>query len=128
MKYIYIGLGFLFAGLGAIGVMLPILPTTPFLLLALACFTRGSDKFNDWFVSTDLYKNNIEEFVTKRSMTLRNKIIILSFASSMLLIPLVVVKIAWVKIFIVFLIIYKYYYFIFKIKTCESNKEKVRIS
>ena len=128
MKYVYVSLGFIFAGIGGIGVMLPILPTTPFLLLALACFSRGSDKFNEWFVSTNLYKNNIEDFVTKRSMTLKNKIIILAFASSMLLIPLIVVDIMWVKIFIVLLIIYKYYYFVFNIKTCNPTKEDIRTS
>lgn len=117
MRIIYVILGFVFTGLGALGVMFPILPTTPFLLLALACFTKGSERFSIWFKGTKLYKNNIEDFVEDRSMTLRNKVVILAFASSMLAIPLIIVDIRWVKIFIVFLIIFKYYYFIFKIKT-----------
>lgn len=125
MRIIYVILGFIFTGLGALGVMLPILPTTPFLLLALACFTKGSKRFSDWFTGTKLYKNNIEDFVKERSMTLKNKVIILAFASSMLLIPLIVVDLLWVKLFIVFLIVYKYYYFIFKIKT--KPKEQLKI-
>lgn len=122
MKYIYVSFGFIFMGLGALGVMLPVLPTTPFLLLALACFSRGSDRFNEWFKNTNLYKDNLEDFVQHKTMTLRNKIIIVSFASIMLLIPLIVVDIMWVKVFIVLLMLYKYYYFIFVIKTCSPAK------
>lgn len=123
MRILFVILGFVFTGLGAIGVALPILPTTPFLLLALACFTKGSKRFSDWFTNTKLYKNNLEEFVEDRSMTLRNKILILGFASSMLMIPLFVVDILWVKIFIVCLIIFKYYYFVFRIKTTKPANE-----
>lgn len=125
MRAVYVVLGFLFTGLGALGVMLPILPTTPFLLLALACFTKGSKRFSDWFTETKLYKNNIEDFVEDRSMTLRNKVIILAFASAMLSIPLIVVDLLWVRLFIVFLIVYKYYYFTFKIKT--KPKEEINV-
>lgn len=122
MRLIYIIFGFAFMGIGAIGVVLPILPTTPFLLLALACFSRGSKRFNDWFKSTKLYKDNIADFVVNRSMSLKNKILILTFASSMLLVPLIVVDKLWVKVFVSLLIIYKYYYFTFCIKTIESKE------
>ena len=47
-KYIYITIGLIAFVLGSIGVIIPILPTTPFLLLASFCFARGSDKFNNW--------------------------------------------------------------------------------
>lgn len=125
MRFIYIMLGIIFTALGAVGVILPILPTTPFLLLALACFGRGSKRFNDYFRSTKLYKNNVEEFVNDRSMTLKNKILILSFASIMLMIPLMLVDKLWVKVFIIFLIIYKYYYFTFEIKTSREDDIKL---
>jgi hypothetical protein len=51
MKYIWIGLGWLFVLLGVAGIVLPLLPTTPYLLLAAICFSRGSQRMHDWLVN-----------------------------------------------------------------------------
>ncbi|MDU6031962.1 MAG: DUF454 family protein, partial [Peptoniphilus harei] len=50
MKILFLILGFIFLGIGIIGIYLPLLPATPFLLLATYCFARGSKKFNDYFM------------------------------------------------------------------------------
>lgn len=116
---VYIILGFIFLSLGAVGVILPVLPTTPFLLLASYFFSRGSVRFNNWFLSTKLYKNHLEGFVTNRSMTMATKIRLLSFASSVLILSAFIVKLFWVRVFIGFVVVFKYYYFTFHIKTVK---------
>ena len=57
-KFIYISVGLISFALGAIGVVLPVLPTTPFLLLASFCFAKGSDRFNTWFINTKIYRKH----------------------------------------------------------------------
>ena len=92
MRYIYLMIGMISFGLGFIGIVLPILPTTPFLLLAGFCFARSSKRVHNWFVSTKAYQRHLEPFVQKRAMTLKTKICILSLASFMLAFPLDVYK------------------------------------
>lgn len=121
LKVIYVIFAFLFLIIGSIGVVLPVLPTTPFLLLASFFFVKGSERFNKWFLSTKLYKNNLESFVKSRAMTFKTKAKILSFASTMLIIAAYIVNNTHGKIAIIFIIIFKYYYFIFNIKTIDKG-------
>ena len=69
MKLFYVILGCIGLGLGAVGAAVPLLPAFPFLMLAAFCFARSSRRLNDWFLSTRLYKNNLESFVRGRGMT-----------------------------------------------------------
>lgn len=64
-------------GLGALGAVLPILPTTPFLLVAGFCFARSSERMNAWFRSTSLYRNVLEGYTSKRAMTVKAKLLLL---------------------------------------------------
>lgn len=122
MKYLYMLLGFVFFGLGAVGVFLPILPTVPFLLLASFFFTKSSERIQTWFHKTELYKKHLKTFEEERSMSLKTKISLLLFASTMLIIAFLKMSNIYGRIFIIFLIIFKYYYFIFKIETVDSKK------
>lgn len=120
LRILWLILGFAAIGLGAVGVILPILPTTPFLLLASFCLAKGSEKFHTWFTGTKLYNNHLDDFVQNRSMTLKTKLSILLPASVMLLLALVAMPNKYGRAFIVFLIISKYVYFFTRIKTIPS--------
>jgi uncharacterized protein len=104
-------------GLGILGIILPLLPTTPLLLLASVCFVRGSEKFEIWFKGTKLYKRHLEEFVKNRAMTLKQKITILLTADCMIAIPFILLDNLIIRLVLICIVGYKYYYFIYKIKT-----------
>lgn len=74
MKLIWIVFGFLSLGIGAVGAILPFLPTFPFLMLTLFCFAKSSRRLHQWFLGTKLYQNNLESYVKSRSMTVKAKV------------------------------------------------------
>ncbi|TKH34867.1 cysteine ABC transporter ATP-binding protein [Paenibacillus polymyxa] len=120
MKPIYITLGFLFLALGVIGVVVPLLPTTPFLLLATFFFMRGSERIHEWFSNTSLYQKYLESFVQTRSLKLSTKITSLGLASAMLITGFIFTPNIWGKTLIVLVILFKYYYFIFRVGTVRE--------
>lgn len=73
-KACYIVVGCISLGLGAVGAVLPLLPSFPFLLLAAICFGKSSQRLHTWFVGTKLYKNNLESYIQGKGMTKRTKI------------------------------------------------------
>ena len=73
-KILYIILGCIGVGLGAVGAVMPMLPAFPFLLLAAFCFARSSKKLHTWFVNTKLYRDNLEDYVAGRGMAWKTKI------------------------------------------------------
>ena len=68
-RMLYIAAGVICMVLGAAGVALPILPTTPFLLLAAICFAQSSERLNRWFRNTKLYRSHLETFRRGEGMT-----------------------------------------------------------
>ena len=120
IKLLWLMIGIVSMVLGAIGVVLPVLPTTPFLLLASFCFAKGSDRFHKCFIGTKLYKKHLESFVTSRSMTLKTKLCILLPASAMLILAMLAMSNIYGRVFIVFLIIFKYIYFFTRIETVKA--------
>lgn len=121
-------MGLLFTGIGMVGVLIPVLPTTPFLILASVCFMRSSDKFDKWLRNTKIFQNYAEDFVRDRSMTFKRKAKLMFISDLMLLFPLIKLDSIYLKLFIVAIIILKYCYFIFKIQTKKEWKNAALIA
>ena len=77
-KILYVILGCIGLGIGALGSVVPLLPSFPFLLLAAFCFAKSSERLHNWFIHTKLYKNNLESYVQGRGMTKAAKLRIMT--------------------------------------------------
>ena len=122
-KLLCLILGFICFGLGAIGAILPIIPTTPFLLLAAFLFAKGSKRFNDWFIATKLYQDYASSFIKHRTMTLKTKIWIQAFAATMMTISIVLVDVIYARITIACIMLFMFYYFKFRIRTVTPEED-----
>lgn len=118
-KLIYILIAFLCLALGIIGVVVPGLPTTPFLLVALYCFGKSSDRLQAWFMTTKLYDKYLKEYDQNRAMTIRQKVGILAIATPFCIFAIFISPNIWGKILVLIALIFEYYYFIFRIKTIK---------
>jgi hypothetical protein len=78
LKILLIVSGTFFLFLGLIGIFIPILPTTPFLLLAAACYARGSKKFYNWLINNRFLGKYIKNYREGRGISLKIKIITIS--------------------------------------------------
>jgi len=97
VRHVFIALGFAALLLGLIGVFLPILPTTPFILLAAAFFARGSERFHSWLLQHHLTGPLIVDWYEHRSLRAGVKrwayvLTTISFSSSILIIQPIAIK------------------------------------
>ena len=76
-KRLLIVAGTVSTAIGIIGIVLPVLPTTPFLLLAAACYLRSSERFYRWLITNRLFGTYIRNYIEGRGMPLMTKIITL---------------------------------------------------
>lgn len=105
-KYLLIGLGSLSLALGAVGVAIPVLPTTPFLLIVLFCYLRSSHRLYDWLIHHRLFGTYLYNYVTYRAVPRNTKIgaiIILWFGliTSMILVDKLFVRLILLAVGIV---------------------------
>lgn len=125
-KILWLMLGFIGLGLGAVGAVLPMLPAFPFLLLALFSFGKSSERLHKWFIGTKLYKNNLDSFVRGQGMTWRTKIkimitvtLLMGFGFFMMMrkalyIPCLILFCVWV---------FHILYFVFGVKKYKTSPE-----
>lgn len=77
LRYALLLCGWLALGLGVLGIALPVLPTTPFLLLAAACFLRSSKGLYAWLVSSPRFGPHINDYLEERRLQRRTKVVAL---------------------------------------------------
>ena len=96
-KIFYLIFGFVSLIFGVIGIVLPIVPTTPLLLLAGFCFARSSKRFEKWLRNTKIYQFYVADYVETKSISRKRKKkiiwqIYLLMAISIWLAPILLVK------------------------------------
>lgn len=117
-KIIYISLGCIGVGLGAVGAVVPLLPAFPFLLMATVCFAKSSEKLHNWFINTKLYKNNLESYVQGRVMTWATKIRVMITVTAMMSVGFIMMsRVPVGRIILAFVWLFHIIYFIFGVKT-----------
>lgn len=124
-RMVFIVIGCICLALGAVGIFLPILPTTPFFLATLFFFANSSKRLHDWFVGTGLYKKHLDSFVKKRGMTLSAKLsviitvtLLMGFGFFMMAkkgiwIPCIILGTVWIAHMV---------YFVFFVKTIKQSQ------
>jgi len=119
----FVGLGCVSLALAVIGVVLPILPTVPFLPLAAFCFAKSSDRLNNWLINTKFYQNNLADFKAGKGMTVKTKVRILATVTLVMAIGLIAMLMKGIIVGSIILSVVwlgHIYYFGFKVKTREE--------
>lgn len=121
-KILYMILGCIGVGLGALGAVLPLLPAFPFLLLAAFCFARSSEKLHNWFIGTKLYKNNLESYVKGKGMTWKTKIKVMITVTIMMLVSFMMMhQVPIGRIVLGCVWVFHILYFVFRVKTIQVD-------
>lgn len=122
-KILYITVGCLGLGIGAVGTVLPMLPAFPFLLLAAFCFGKSSEKLHAWFIGTKLYKDNLESYVQGKGMTKKTKVRIMVTVTLLMSIGFaMMLKVTVGRIVLVCVWIFHIVYFTFGVRTLNPEQ------
>jgi len=107
MRVVYFSLGWFFFALGVIGLLLPVVPTTPFMLLALWAFSESSEKFHNWLYYHKFFGPPLQKWKQYRVIPLPAKVISVSFMSISLGYVMLYVPISiWVKAIVALVMVY----------------------
>ncbi|MCP1638965.1 YbaN family protein [Streptococcus gallinaceus] len=120
MRIVYLVVGSLALLLGVIGVLLPVLPTTPFLLLAVFCYARSSEAFEKWLRSSKLYQLYVADYAETRTIPKARKKRIACQILLLMGISIFFAPIIWVKVGLVGLLIFILYYLFYVIPDREE--------
>ena len=129
-RILYIILGCVGVGLGAVGAVVPMLPAFPFLMLAAFCFARSSEKLDRWFKGTKLYQDNLADYVAGRGMTVKTKVRIMITVTLLMSIGFIMMGLKGIVTGCIVLgCVWAFHivYFIWVVKTIPATKEPVAI-
>ncbi|HOS30139.1 MAG TPA: YbaN family protein [Treponemataceae bacterium] len=99
-KYLYLTAGFLTLGTGVVGIFIPVLPTTPFLLLAAACFLKSSKKLYTWLTAHKVFGKYIENYIKYKAVSRNSKIVSIAVLWAILSISLFASDSLHIKLFL----------------------------
>lgn len=99
VRYLLLGIGWLSIVLGVIGIFVPLLPTTPFLLLAAACFMRSSPRFYHWLVQHPKLGPWVHDYLDGQGIPLRGKVYAISLMWSSIALSCYLVPLIWARLF-----------------------------
>ncbi|MBQ7942813.1 MAG: YbaN family protein [Lachnospiraceae bacterium] len=121
-KIVYIVIGCIGLGIGAVGAVVPLLPAFPFLLLAAICFGKSSERLHTWFIGTKLYKNNLESYVQGRGMTWATKLRIMTIVTLTMAVGFIMMsRVPVGRIILACVWVFHIFYFCFGIKTLTEE-------
>lgn len=123
-KSLYLIVGTISLILGIIGIFLPLLPTTPLLLLTSYCLLKSSDRLNEKFMQTKIYKKYVKEFQEKGGMTLKAKLMLTIPVSLLLLFMFITIDSLMMRMVIVIMWLTKVIVFT-KMKTIKVEANNV---
>ncbi|AWQ30335.1 MULTISPECIES: YbaN family protein [Staphylococcus] len=125
MRLILIVIGLIFTALGIAGAVLPLLPTTPFLLVAVFCFARSSDRFYNWLINQKIYKEYVENFYLHRGYTLQQKIKILISLYIVIAFSIYMVDVLAVRVGLIIMVIIQTAVLFTFVKTLPKSNHKI---
>ena len=106
VRYVFLTIGAISFALGTAGIVLPLLPTVPFYMLALFCLARGSERLHKMFLESSLYQKTVGAYERDKALTLRTKLSILTSVTAIMMIgayfsrnipiALIIMSIVWV--------------------------------
>lgn len=119
MRYFWMILGLLSLGVGTIGIILPILPTVPFYLLAMYSFAKGSKKIHKWFLGSILYKKYLSDFMYKQTMSIFVKLRVICVVTIIMMLGyyFMLNEFIWTKYIMMIIWLIHIIYLVFGIKT-----------
>lgn len=121
-KILYVVLGCIGVGLGALGAVLPLLPAFPFLLLTAFCFARSSERLHNWFTGTKLYKNNLESYIKGKGMTRKTKVKIMVMVTVLMSVGFIMMnQVPAGRVVLACVWVFHILYFIFGVKTIKAD-------